>query len=650
MIGLMASPLRAVDTLALGGKDFYPSADHPVGYRGDGNGWFPGATPVAEFRDGNVKRVELGNQGWNAPTWKYVPADTRSHNIVWRVATASWVNGQPIVVGDRVFTYGEPDFLYCFDAHTGKLLWDRSVNPWALAGLPAATATTCRALAEVLRTLECVYQMSFHFGTCGRYLDVPAYEHLATLFIERDLPVILAHLKTIDPQTDYSVSAQASVEVFRSWFGQKMDAASSDRTWPKLTGNREQRQLYMQVCDRLNELAGDRDLVPYQMPWGNMMGWNMSVPVSDGERVYVQMGQGQIAAFDLDGNQVWAAYTNPYTTQKRLGSSKCCYHKISPLLADGVLVSNLPDESRLRGFDARTGKQLWDVPVSTDRKSVGSGYNVADHMILRVDGKAVIVTSKCLIIRPADGKVLGEYDAESYSGGSPVAGLGDFFIKSACGDGFKGPFYGYRLKLQGDAAVAERLWVTDPNTLKGDYRSRIVLPTHAIVLDRFTSVIANKDASVAMQIDKNHDLSAAFCFLAGTALYTFKGDTHNNTGWSWGERPEGGTSMMFINSYEASDPTSLREISSTNVLLLSESPRDPGVAPLIPNLWADSNFYNARGGKPAHLFNADTGLFASGNRLFFRSTAHLYCIGDPAVKYDWNPASRDSRSGRAAKP
>jgi hypothetical protein len=31
---------------------------------------------------------------------------------------------------------------------------------------------------------------------------------------------------------------------------------------------------------------------------------------------------------------------------------------------------------------------------------------------------------------------------------------------------------------------------------------------------------------------------------------------------------------------------------------------------------------------------------AGGNRLFIRSLSHVYCIGDPTVAYDWNPASR----------
>ena len=35
-----------------------------------------------------------------------------------------------------------------------------------------------------------------------------------------------------------------------------------------------------------------------------------------------------------------------------------------------------------------------------------------------------------------------------------------------------------------------------------------------------------------------------------------------------------------------------------------------------------------------------SGPVACGNRFWVQSSVHLYCIGDPAVKYDWNPASR----------
>jgi hypothetical protein len=39
----------------------------------------------------------------------------------------------------------------------------------------------------------------------------------------------------------------------------------------------------------------------------------------------------------------------------------------------------------------------------------------------------------------------------------------------------------------------------------------------------------------------------------------------------------------------------------------------------------------------------------SGNRLFIQSATHLRCIGDPAVQYDWNPASRPAHITNALK-
>ena len=67
---------------ALGRADFHPAPEGPVGWRGDGTGRFPGATPVTE---------------WDAVTGK---------NIVWRTEM-KWGFCSPIVVGDRVFVVRE---------------------------------------------------------------------------------------------------------------------------------------------------------------------------------------------------------------------------------------------------------------------------------------------------------------------------------------------------------------------------------------------------------------------------------------------------------------------------------------------------------------------------------------------------------------
>jgi hypothetical protein len=45
------------------------------------------------------------------------------------------------------------------------------------------------------------------------------------------------------------------------------------------------------------------------------------------------------------------------------------------------------------------------------------------------------------------------------------------------------------------------------------------------------------------------------------------------------------------------------------------------------------------------------GPAACGNRVFIQSAAHLRCIGDPKVPYDWDPASRPEHvTRRLGKP
>ncbi len=43
--------------IPLGHREFYPSAERPVGWRGDGTGAWPGATPVAAFNGETGKNI-----------------------------------------------------------------------------------------------------------------------------------------------------------------------------------------------------------------------------------------------------------------------------------------------------------------------------------------------------------------------------------------------------------------------------------------------------------------------------------------------------------------------------------------------------------------------------------------------------------------
>src|SRR5436190_23973161 len=69
----------------LGSPEFVPSPERPVGWRGDGSGRFPGATPPTKW-----ERKRNGS-GYT------------TQNIVWAAQLPNTGLSTPIIAGDRVF-------------------------------------------------------------------------------------------------------------------------------------------------------------------------------------------------------------------------------------------------------------------------------------------------------------------------------------------------------------------------------------------------------------------------------------------------------------------------------------------------------------------------------------------------------------------
>jgi hypothetical protein len=60
--------LRASESVPYGHKDFVPTPERPLGWRADNNGYYPGATPPTEWREGTVT-ADL-NQEKRVSSWK----------------------------------------------------------------------------------------------------------------------------------------------------------------------------------------------------------------------------------------------------------------------------------------------------------------------------------------------------------------------------------------------------------------------------------------------------------------------------------------------------------------------------------------------------------------------------------------------------
>ncbi len=105
-------------------------------------------------------------------------------------------------------------------------------------------------------------------------------------------------------------------------------------------------------------------------------------PATDGQRVVVHFGNGVLAAYDFDGNQLWQ-----HNLQKEYGDYTNWWgHASSPLLCDDLVISiclqdscaDLPGElapSYVVAHDLRTGQERWKASRMTGvKKEDGDSY------------------------------------------------------------------------------------------------------------------------------------------------------------------------------------------------------------------------------------------------------------------------------------
>ncbi|MCH8828008.1 MAG: PQQ-binding-like beta-propeller repeat protein [Planctomycetes bacterium] len=102
------------------------TAAQPVGWRSDGTGRYPQATPPTV---------------WSA-----------EKNVLWKTKLPGRSHSGPVVVGDRVFVASEPNELICLSAADGKILWQTAFTTIDVFGeKKAAQIEADRAKAKELQ-------------------------------------------------------------------------------------------------------------------------------------------------------------------------------------------------------------------------------------------------------------------------------------------------------------------------------------------------------------------------------------------------------------------------------------------------------------------------------------------------------------------
>lgn len=622
--------LPAVEPAPYGGDDFYPSADRPVGFRGDGSGWFSGARPVTSWWEGTPRQERQqfkGKRGMEeGDAWVF--ADAKRHNIVWKTQLPAWANGHPVVVGNRVFCLGEPDYLFCLDAESGEVLWTQRCNPWLAAGVEVKKAERLQTLYDIYEDGVPLFDKMTSGGTTSDQVHPTVFKEILDLFLTKDWPGIKAALAQLAPGPDYQALLDADVKSIQEYFAQ-YDSGKRPKVRSELRG-------------RIGKEIGSLSpvAVPIDVPWGHMVGWCASVPVSDGERVYASFGQGGILCCDLDGKVQWMAFSEPGdrggTTTQTLQA---------PLLCDGVLI-DARGKHTLRGLDTRTGKQLWEAPTMHPDAKKGSkgGYYVGNHAIVPLKHPGgvmkVLVTTMCNLIRPSDGRLLGYLPwPHDYgpSGGPSVLWCGNRVYRVCNGDGGGCPFTGYELTVASPDRVEAKISFTLGEKGSPGYQGQVCTPEY-LLLSKDEHAFLSPDGSRQVAARKFGGLSNVQA--SNTFIWHENGDGSALLSSWGGRRAADGRAFMTFHLRDVTDPTNPKPIDGMRLLGGENPPRVPAMERWAPATFAHPAYWGQCYGKPAHLIHTDTAIFPMANRLFIKTVGHCYSVGDPKQAYSWNPASR----------
>jgi outer membrane protein assembly factor BamB len=109
ILALVVAGFASVATAAeplLGSAEYSASPERPFGWRGDGTGRFPGATPVTEW--------------------------SKTKNVRWSTLVGSGFSS-PILTEKFAFVTSEPNRLICLERGTGKEVWKLEIKPDLLA-------------------------------------------------------------------------------------------------------------------------------------------------------------------------------------------------------------------------------------------------------------------------------------------------------------------------------------------------------------------------------------------------------------------------------------------------------------------------------------------------------------------------------------
>jgi outer membrane protein assembly factor BamB len=381
------------EVVPLGHARFMPSPAHPVGWRGDGSGTFPGATPPARFSDGTrwemVKETDAKQPDQKRSVRHWSCEAGKSENIRWRTGLPNWSNSSPIVVGGKVFVMSEPveyaPVLLCLDADSGTILWQRTVDH--LDAIPVADQERAKrqwaGCWNLARTGACLWSQYGAVVSAARSRPADAQAQAALADWNRRAEAVrFAVAKTARNAGHWGV-----IPLERGFVSDELRGAM---TWLR------QYNCYFHPW----ELG----ITDSSLQVGAYVGYGHPTPVSDGKLVYVYTGYHAAAAYDLEGKLIWLRWLGRYDPVPGEHLAKWMDFTQSPVLVDERLL--VAAKRSLTCLEAATGKTLWTRNAEEAHMRLAVGYDclLSTGVILQVGGESHFFWYDGRVYRIRDGR------------------------------------------------------------------------------------------------------------------------------------------------------------------------------------------------------------------------------------------------------
>ncbi len=376
-------------------------------------------------------------------------------NVIWATPMPDKSNSLPTIVGDRLFVCSEPATLLCLDKASGQILWEAHHTPADIA--PADEVADLQEKTDEYNRLRGEIQKT------GREM--------------------------------------------RQVKKQLQDDPDNARLKAKFT---ELREKLRQLNEQIKPYADTWYVLP---PAHAYNGYSTPTPISDGSHVWAVFGNGVAAAYDLEGNRLWARFIEK--PPHDYGTSN------TPVLADGKLMIHI---NALRALDPLTGEEVW--------AQANAPWGWGTDWVHEIEGVPLIITTQGDIVRAEDGEIIASGLSKLRWGSMPVVEEGVvYYIESQGKDWIS---RAYRLpETLAEPFEPELLWEAQPKAERY-YASPIVHEGLIYAVTRYNTLSCLDAATGEIVYERNLPLGKGDVFaglvLAGGRLIV----THEN-----------GTSIVF---------------------------------------------------------------------------------------------------------